>query len=75
MPRPLNCFHHHALMTRAGTRDSTWNDLPALGNELGPEPPQYHLFVIDKCRFIHAEHADFATWFTKLAWLTARFTG
>ena len=75
MACPLYSLHDHALMAGAGAGDPAGNDLAALGNELGAKAPQNHLFIIYECRFVHAKHADFATWFTKLAWLAARFTG
>ena len=75
MASPLYSLHDHALMAGAGTGDPTGNDLTALGHELGTITPQNHLFIIDECRFVHAKHTDFATGFTKLAWLAARFAG
>ena len=75
MPRPLHGLRYHALMTRAGAGNSARDNFAALGDELGAEPPQDHLFVIDECRFIYAKHTNFATWFAKLAWLAARFAG
>ena len=75
MPRPLNSLGHHALMARAGPGYSPRNNLPTLGNELGAESPEDHLLVIYESRFVYTEHTDFATWFTKLTWLAARFAG
>lgn len=75
VPGPLDSLHYHALMAGAGTGYSAWDDLASLGDELGSEPSEYHLFVIYGSRFVDAKHTDFAARLAKFTWLTARFAG
>ena len=75
MPRPLDGFHHHALVACARACDPARNDLAALGDKLGAEAPKDHLLIIDESCFVHAKHADFTSRFTELAGLAARFAG
>ncbi len=65
--RSLDRFSHFALVQGASSGDSSRNDLAALGNELGSESSENHLFVIYRhsfvcaLRLIDAEGADFTS--------------
>ncbi len=56
VPAPLHRYGDFPLMPGAITRDSSGQDLAALGNE---EPQCFDIFIIDKGCFIHAEAANF----------------
>jgi hypothetical protein len=56
VPAALHRHGDFPLMSGAVARDSSRQDLAALGNE---EPQSFYVLVIDKWRFIHAEAANF----------------
>ena len=58
-------FRHHSLVLGAGSGGTAGNDLAALRDELGAIASQYHLLIVQRVDFIHAEHADFPSRLTE----------
>ena len=75
MPRLLYRFSNHALMLGAGPRCTSGNDFSPIREKPIAIFRLRHLFIVDACHLIDAEHTHFASGFTELIRFATRGTG